>query len=76
MGNRLHRRNGAASLVFSITGLVSALSSNVALLPNSVVTAKAPRNIKVNFDPPGFLYPKSIIRVAVSPVNALHGPMG
>lgn len=66
IGNRLHRRNAATSLVFDIPFLVTCLDRFVALGPNSVVTANAPGNLSS-------IIPNSRMIIRMRNINHLIG---
>jgi len=70
------RQDGiTADMVFGIDALVSAASQGVTLLPGDVLITGTPAGVGVFSDPPVFLAPGNVVRIAIDGLGELVNPV-
>jgi len=62
-------------LIFDVPTLIATLSAGITLLPGDIIATGTPSGVGIGFDPPRYLAPGDVVRVAVPAIGALENPV-
>lgn len=76
VNGELRQRASTKDLIFDIPALVADLSSGITLQPGDVIATGTPSGVGFGFDPPRFLKPGDVVRVAATGLGVLENRVG
>ncbi len=75
VNEELRQDSNTRELVFDCPRIVETISTMCTLEPGDVVTTGTPAGVGVGYDPPRFLVPGDVVRVAIEGLGVLENPV-
>lgn len=70
------QRASTADLIFDIPSIIESLSAGITLEAGDVIATGTPKGVGIGFDPPRFLKPGDVVRIAITHLGTLQNTIG
>lgn len=75
INGELRQDGNSADLIFSVPKLIAAISTGITLLPGDIIATGTPAGVGQGFEPPRYLVPGDVVRIAIAGIGALENPV-
>jgi 2-keto-4-pentenoate hydratase/2-oxohepta-3-ene-1,7-dioic acid hydratase in catechol pathway len=75
INGELRQDGNTADLIFSVPVLIAAISRGITLNPGDIISTGTPAGVGHGFEPPRYLVPGDVVRIAIAGIGALENPV-
>jgi 2-keto-4-pentenoate hydratase/2-oxohepta-3-ene-1,7-dioic acid hydratase in catechol pathway len=68
----LRQEANTRDLIFDIPAIIAAISASMTLSPGDIIATGTPAGVGIGFDPPKFLHPGDVVRVAIDGIGEIN----
>ncbi len=75
INGELRQDGNTADLIFDVPTLIATISNGITLKPGDIISTGTPAGVGQGFEPPRYLMPGDVVRIAIAGIGALENPV-